>query len=138
MTKALNGALLFLLCMFIAAPTLVILVSSFSESELIQFPPESYSIKWYINALSRPEFRTAAWNSVWVAALSTLIALVIALGASLALVRSNLPGRGAIQTLLLAPLVVPSIVIGLSILLASTRLGLQFPGPRLLRTAVQS
>lgn len=132
MSRVLNAVILFLLCAFIAAPTIIVAISSFSESELIRIPPESWSTQWYFSALARAEFRNAAWNSLWLAASATGLALVIALAASLALVRSSIPGRDAIQTMLLAPLVVPSIVIGLSILLASTRLGLQFPGPRLL------
>ena len=132
MSISVNRVVLFLLCAFIAAPTIVIAGASFSHSELVQFPPEQWSLRWYAHALSRPEFRSAAWNSLWIAAMATSIGLPIALGASLAIVRGNIRYRETLQTILLAPLVVPSIVIGLSVLLATTRLQAQFPAPRML------
>lgn len=132
MSRIAFGVVAALLCAFILAPTVVIAVSSFGAGEILEFPPRDWTLHWYAYALTKPEFVQPAWNSFWIASLSTLIASPIAIMAALGLMRSNLPGREAIQTFLLAPLVVPSIVIGLAILLATTHAGLPMPAYRLL------
>ena len=134
--RVLSAAIVIILCGFILAPTVVIALSSFGGSEILEFPPQSWTMRWYAYAISKPEFQAAAWNSLWIATVTMLVAAPIAIAASIAIVRSSIPGRDAIQTFLLAPLVVPSIVIGLSILLASSRLGVRLTETRLLAAHV--
>jgi putative spermidine/putrescine transport system permease protein len=124
------------LCAFILAPTIVIALSSFGASEILEFPPKNFTVRWYLFAVSKPEFRAAAWNSLWLAAATVLIAAPIAVAAALAIVRSSFPGKDAIQTFLLAPLVVPSVVIGLSILLTSAQLSMPIVESRLIAAHV--
>ena len=114
-----------LLLLFLLAPSIIVIVSSFGADEVTQFPPRSFSLRWYANALSQPIFLQAAKNSAWLAAVATGIATPIALAASVALVRSRFPGRDALQSLLLAPLVVPAIVTGLAILVTLSAFGLR-------------
>lgn len=134
--RTLHVIVVALLCAFILAPTIVVAVTSFGSSEIMAFPPRSWTLRWYWQAIARPEFRNAAWNSLWIATLAVVIATPIAVAASLALVRGKLPGRELVQTALLAPLVVPSIVIGLSILLASSRFETPMMEARLLAAHV--
>jgi len=115
----------FALILFILAPIIVVVFASFSATGIAEFPPSTWSLKWYPHALSQDLFTEAAVTSVWLALLSTSIGVPFALGAAIVLVRTRFPGRDAIQTFLLAPLVVPSIVIGLSILLAFAAAGIR-------------
>ena len=52
---------------FIAAPTFVVLVTSFGRTATLEFPPSAWSMVWYARALSRSEFQSAAFNSLWIA-----------------------------------------------------------------------
>ena len=133
---ALHRLFVILVSCFIAAPTFVVLVTSFGRNATLEFPPSAWSMVWYSRALSRSEFQSAAFNSFWIAALTTLIAAPIALAAALAIVRGNFPGRNAIQVFLLAPLVVPSIVIGLAILVAAATIGVRVVEERLVAAHV--
>ena len=125
-------ALATLLFGFVLAPIVVVVVASFSAGAVPEFPPSSWSLRWYAHALSQPVFLTAARNSAVLAALATLINLPLSLAAALALTRGRFPGREAVQTLLLAPLVVPAVVTGIAILLAFSAAGWRDPMSRLL------
>ena len=117
---------------FVLAPIAVVVVTSFSAGTVPEFPPSSWSLRWYAHALSQPVFLDAARNSAVLAALATLVNVPIALAAALALTRGRFPGREAIQTVLLAPLIVPAVVTGIAILLAFSAAGWRDPMSRLL------
>jgi putative spermidine/putrescine transport system permease protein len=125
-----------LIATFILAPTVVVVGSSFSGGTLPQFPPSDLSLRWYAHALAQPIFTEAAFNSLWLALAATAIATPLALAAAIAIVRGDFRGKTVIQAALLAPLFVPAIVISLSILLASVRLGIRDVGLRLIAAHV--
>lgn len=110
---------------FLLAPSLVVFISSFGGDDVIHFPPRSFSLRWYWNALNQPIFVNAARNSAWLALVATAIATPIALAASVVLVRARFPGRDALQSLLFAPLVIPAIVTGLAILVTLSSIGVR-------------
>lgn len=117
--------LIALLALFILAPILVVVVSSFSGGEIPEFPPSNWSLRWYGHALSQSIFVDSAINSVWLALMATAIATPLALAAAVALVRCRFPGRNLIQTLLLAPLFVPAIISSLAILVTMANFGIR-------------
>jgi putative spermidine/putrescine transport system permease protein len=117
---------------FILAPAVVVVIASFGTSEVTEFPPRALSFKWYGHALSQKIFVDAAWNSAWLALVATAIATPVALAAAIAIVRYRFPGKDAVQSLLLAPLVVPAIVTGLAILLAFSAVGIRDVPTRLI------
>ena len=109
---------------FMTLPTVVVVVASFNPTAILSFPPDGLSLRWYANALTYPQFRRAAVNSLVVTAASATLALPIGTAAALALVRYPLPARGVCNTLLLSPLVVPGVAAGLGLLILAARLGL--------------
>ncbi|MBV9538504.1 MAG: ABC transporter permease [Acidisphaera sp.] len=121
--KVVNVTALTLIMAFVLAPTLIVIAMSFGDNAILQFPPHRLSLRWYAAALARPEFRAAAWTSLWLAITATAIATPIALAAAVALVRGRFPGKAAMQTLLMAPLFVPGVVISLSLLVVSSAVG---------------
>jgi putative spermidine/putrescine transport system permease protein len=131
MITVLHRAFVYLAACFIAAPIFVVVVTSFGRSAILEFPPSAWSFAWYGRALARTEFQSAALNSFWIATITTVIATPIALAAAFAIVRGRFPGRNAIQIFLMAPLVVPSIVIGLAILVFAAAIGVRVVEERL-------
>ena len=91
---------------------LTIYLSVFDET-LITFPPHAYTTRWYARIL--PEFGGALRTSLLVALAAVAISLVLGVPAAIGLARHRFRGRGALSTLLLAPLTVPGIAIGLGI-----------------------
>ena len=109
---------------FMTLPTVVVIVASFNPTAILSFPPAGLSLRWYINALTYPQFQRAAVNSVIVTAASALIALPFGTAAALALVRRPLRARGLWSAILLSPLVVPGVAAGLGFLILAARFGL--------------
>jgi putative spermidine/putrescine transport system permease protein len=128
---ALHRLVVLLVAAFILAPIVVVVAVSLTDSPIPEFPPRGLTLRWYAHALSEDVFTTSALNSLWLATLATAIATPLALAAAYGLVRGRFRGRDAIQTLLLAPLVVPSLVIGLALLLAFSGMGVRDVGARL-------
>jgi putative spermidine/putrescine transport system permease protein len=104
------AALCTLIGLFLIAPSLIVVLMSFSSAELLEFPPTGYSMRWYVNFFSLPEWRAAATNSIIVALGTTLVATVLGTMAALGLVRWTYPGKKLISALLLTPMVAPVIV----------------------------
>lgn len=109
---------------FMTLPTVVVIVASFNPTAILSFPPEGFSLRWYVNALTYPQFQRAAVNSLLVTAASAVIALPFGTAAALALVRHPLRGRALWSALLLSPLVVPGVAAGLGFLIMAAKLGL--------------
>lgn len=113
-----------LLFVFLLAPVVLVFPMSFSNDPFLMFPPESWGIKYYAelprNALLMNAFKT----SVLVATVVTALSLAIAVPAAYALVRFEFRGRDWLMSLLTAPLLLPSIVLGLAMLLVFVRIGL--------------
>ena len=91
---------------------LTLYLSVFDES-LIVFPPHAYTLAWYARIL--PAFGNALGTSLLVALAAVALSLAIGVPAGIGLARYRFRGRGAIGTLLLAPLTIPGVAIGLGI-----------------------
>ena len=110
--RGLMRALIALAYLIIFAPVSMVVVTSFFSQEIISFPPPALTWHWYANAWNKPEFLHGMTTSLQVAALAAAVGVPIGTAAALAIVRGNFVGRGAISSLLLAPLAVPGVVAG--------------------------
>lgn len=114
-----------LVLLWLTLPTLIIIPVSFTDKASFLFPPKGWSLRWYRNLFEDPAWRDAALNSVLIAALSALIAVVLGTAAAVGLFRwGRLRGREPIRAALLTPLIIPEIVLGIGIYAAFLRLGL--------------
>lgn len=109
---------------FLLLPILVIMPLSFSDSSFLVYPIPGWSLKWYENLFTSPEWARAAKNSFIIAPAATLIATVLGTMAAVGLVRANFPFKGALMSVLIAPMVVPIVVVGVSTYLFFANLGL--------------
>ncbi|MEO7131640.1 MAG: ABC transporter permease [Dermatophilaceae bacterium] len=118
------GALAVIIAIYLILPVLIVVPMSLSDSSFLTFPPEKLSLRWFHNILEDPVWLESAFSSLKVALLSSISAVVLGVLASLALVRGKMPFRGAITAVLLAPLIVPYVIVGLAAYIAFLRLGL--------------
>jgi putative spermidine/putrescine transport system permease protein len=100
----------------IIVPLLLTLYLSVFDEKLILFPPRGYTLAWYAAIVAN--FGKAAMTSLRLGALSVVGSLAIGIPAGIGLARHRFRGRGAIATLLLAPLTMPGIALGLAIFVA--------------------
>jgi putative spermidine/putrescine transport system permease protein len=97
----------------IFVPLVLTLYLSLFDEKLILFPPRGYTLGWYQAIM--PNFGKAIVTSLELGALSVAGSLAFGIPAGIGLARHRFRGRGAIATLLLAPLTVPGIALGLAI-----------------------
>jgi putative spermidine/putrescine transport system permease protein len=107
----------------LAVPTLVIVAASFTSANIIAFPPEGFSLRWYAAMLEERAFRDALARSLYVATICTLFALPAGTLAAIALGRWRLKYATPIQIYLLLPFTVPLIVSGLGLMLIFGEVG---------------
>jgi putative spermidine/putrescine transport system permease protein len=111
---ALNGMAAFSFG-FILLPLVLVTWLAFFRQEIPSFPPEGYSLKWFGAVFNNRSFVGGFILSFQVAVVATLIGLVLAVPASLAIARRRFLGRGFVNALLLMPIIVPGVVLGTSI-----------------------
>jgi putative spermidine/putrescine transport system permease protein len=96
-------------------PIVVIAGSSFTASPYIAFPPLGWTLKWYQAVFGDPSWIDAAILSVKSASLSAIFAVVLGTTAALCLVRGDFTGRQVLYILIIAPMVVPTIVMAVGV-----------------------
>lgn len=109
---------------FLLLPILVIVPLSFSASSFLAYPVPGWSLQWYQNLFTSPDWARAAKNSFIVAPAATLIATALGTLTAVGLARAGFPGKSALMALLLAPMVVPVVVVAVACYLFFARLGL--------------
>ncbi len=102
---------------FLYGPILSLIVYSFNENRLVTVW-SGFSTHWYQELMHNDQILGAAWLSIKIAATNATFAVILGTLASLALVRyKRFRGKRALETLVTAPLVMPEVIIGLSLLL---------------------
>src|SRR5712671_6353150 len=83
------GALAAIAIVFLVGPTVIVILTSFTASQSLRFPPDGLSLRWYAALLDADQMQRAAWNSLVVAVWTTLVSVVLGTAAALAIARSN-------------------------------------------------
>jgi putative spermidine/putrescine transport system permease protein len=126
-------AIVLLVYLFILAPILFVVVSSFGGSDIMVFPPSQLTLRWY-SSIS-PELIHALVNSLVIASCAVVLAMLFGVGVSMAIAR----GRGRYPEVLglvsMAPFAIPHLVIGIACFYASLiawdATGVQLVGSRI-------
>jgi putative spermidine/putrescine transport system permease protein len=108
---------------FLIGPTIVVLLTSFTPSESLRFPPSGLSLRWYWALLDADQMQRAAWASLVVAFWTTIISVVLGTAASLAIARSTSNWVRAADVLFMSPLLLPALAFGFAALVFISRLG---------------
>lgn len=109
---------------FTLAPIVVVCVVAFTPESYLSFPTDRWSLRWFRAIGDYPEFIRAFWQSVWLGALSSALALLLCVPAALAVARYRFPGREAMMALFQSPLMIPHVVLGIAFLRFFTEIGL--------------
>lgn len=114
-----------ILALVLIAPTVIVVATSFTEGNVVTFPPKGFSLQWYADIWSSPLWLSAFQNSFLVgilaAAFAALVGILLAFGAARG--RGLLP-RSLITTLALGPMIVPLVVAGVGLYMAAVHVGL--------------
>lgn len=108
---------------FLMLPILFIVLLSFGSSQWLVFPPPGWTLKWYGQFFSNPEWMESALTSLKVTVLTTLCAVSLGLPCAFALVRGKFPGREALYALFTLPMIVPLVIIAVAVYALFLKLG---------------
>jgi spermidine/putrescine transport system permease protein len=105
-----------LFVVFLYAPIAVLIVFSFNDRDTVSFPWEGFTLDWYRAFLANATLLGALRMSAFIAVLTAIVTTVLSIPGAIVLVRRRFFGKGFVTGLLLAPLVVPLVVLGIALL----------------------
>jgi len=100
---------------FLIVPTVLVIPMAFSQTDYLVFPPVGFTLKWFNAYLADDAWMKATYFSLKVAFLSAACATAIGTIAALAVIRGAIPLKGLITGVLMAPLIVPHIIMAVGV-----------------------
>jgi putative spermidine/putrescine transport system permease protein len=113
--RLLLGAFCALVALWLVAPSLIVIPLSLTDKPSFAFPPTGWSTRWYSNFFDDPSWVSALLSSVKVGLLVAIVATVAGTATAVALTRSKFRGQQAVRALVLAPMIVPVIVVAIGL-----------------------
>jgi|TARA_R110002072_G_scaffold84217_5_gene190897 spermidine/putrescine transport system permease protein len=121
-----------LIYLFLFAPVAVVVLLSFNASQFGAFPMEGLSLRWFAALWQNDAIVRAFKTSLLLGSLTAVISTTLGVMGSLAMVRYDFPGKGLIATVLIAPILVPEVVLAVALLLFLGAIGVPKSFPLLL------
>lgn len=106
----------FILCVVIAAPIVVVVLMAFSSQAYFTFPPTGFSLQWFREIGADSEWMASLRLSLAIAVSVATLATILGVPAALGLRRTKGPWSALLQVFLLSPLMLPTMIIGLALL----------------------
>ena len=102
--------------LFLPAPILIVVASSFTASGFISFPPPALSLRWYMRFLGDPDWLRALLASTLLAVAASVLSVVAAFVVAWAAERWYPRLRPVLETCVMLPLVLPQAALGMLVL----------------------
>ncbi|MBB4521772.1 MAG: ABC transporter permease [Rhizobium leguminosarum] len=118
---------------FLAIPLAITCLMAFdARTYLGPLPPPALSLHWFERLVSQADILTSLRTSLILAIFTTVLSVTIGTAAAVGLARGNFPGKAALTSAFLSPLIVPPVVIGFGLLLFLSKAGITNGMARLL------
>lgn len=121
-----------LVYLFMFAPVAVVILLAFNASQFGAFPMEGLSLRWFAALWQNDAIVRAFETSLLLGLLTAVISTTLGVLASLAMVRYDFPGKNLIAAALIAPILVPEVVLAVALLLFLGAIGVPKSFPLLL------
>ena len=120
-----------LIFFFLIAPLIVIVPLSFNAvpfftftAEMLSLDPTGYSLQWYEDFFTNPNWQGAVKNSFFIAIFATLISTTLGTIGALGLSRSHMPYKSTVMAILISPMIVPLIISAAGMYFFYSKIGL--------------
>ncbi|MBU9229966.1 ABC transporter permease [Burkholderia multivorans] len=101
---------------FIVAPLAAVMLVAFTDKGYISMPFDGASLRWFRAIADNGDIVSALWLSVRLALVAATLGVALAVPAALAIARYRFPGRGALTSFFLSPMMIPAVVLGIAFL----------------------
>lgn len=113
-----------LVLLFLALPLFVVIPTAFSSSSLLRFPPRAWSLRWFHEYFASDPWMRATLVSVKAGVAVSLLSTLLGLGLAITFDRFAFRGRNVLRALIMAPLMVPVVIMGVGLYVLFLRVGL--------------
>jgi putative spermidine/putrescine transport system permease protein len=113
-----------LICVWLMAPIVIVVILAFSGDGYLRFPPTSLSLQWFDRFFANLQWQRALLSSLIIGAIACLSSTTIGFFAAYAFLRSEFRGKKLALSLMLTPVVVPSIITAIAMYYSAGKLGL--------------
>ena len=122
--RPINLAFVGLVLIYLILPAFVIVPLSFSSQEYLSFPPPGLSIMWYRRLAANPAWLDATMSSLLIGVPTAGLSMIFGTLAALAVVRGNLKLTALISAVLVAPMMLPHIILAIGLYPVMLEIGL--------------
>jgi len=122
--KTLFWILVTAILVFLTMPAVVVVMTSVNPTEVLKFPPQGFSLRWYERAFEYEDFRASFYNGIIVTVFASTLASLIGIAAAYVTNRFAFIGRNLLDFILSSPLIIPRFTTGFGFLLLGSMLDL--------------
>jgi len=122
--RACTALLLTLFVVFLLAPVVVVVLMSFTDQLYLAFPPTRLVLRWYYVVSGQQRWLNAAWNSIQIGTATAAVSMVLGTLSALAVTRGARPWLIPVGSLIVAPMMLPHIIIAIGLYPTMLDLGL--------------
>ncbi len=112
----LNIGFVSLVYAFLLLPLVIVVLASFNSGEFLTFPPEGFSLRWYVSFFNADAFVNSLFYSLRLALLCTLVSTLLGVSIALYVVRHAGRWREHLRLFILMPLLLPEILTAIALL----------------------
>jgi putative spermidine/putrescine transport system permease protein len=98
------------MCVWLLAPIVIVVILAFSGDGYLHFPPSSLSLRWFTRFFGDVQWQRAMLSSVIIGAIACVVSTTIGFFAAYAFLRVEFPGKRLLLSLMLTPIIVPNII----------------------------
>jgi putative spermidine/putrescine transport system permease protein len=113
-----------LMCVWLVAPIIIVVILAFSGDGYLRFPPTSLSLQWFARFFGNLQWQRALLSSLVIGAIACIVSTTIGFFAAYAFLRAEFRGKKLMLSLMLTPVIVPSIITAIAMYYLAGRLGL--------------
>lgn len=112
---------------FLILPLVVIIASSIGEDAFLRFPPTGFTLSWYDRMLELHQFVSPLGISLRLAVMVALLSAIAGSLAAYAIARTPQLRSAGLENLFILPIILPSLVVGLALLVFFNMIGITSP-----------
>ena len=112
------------MCLWLLAPIVIVVILAFSGDGYLRFPPTSLSLHWFAQFFGNMQWQRALASSLIIGASACITSTTIGFFAAYAFLRSEFRGKKLLLSLMLTPVIVPSIITAIAMYYLAGRLAL--------------
>ena len=112
------------MCVWLLAPIVIVIILAFSGDGYLHFPPSSLSLQWFARFFGNLQWQRSLLSSLIIGSIACVVSTTFGFFAAYAFLRTEFRGKKLLLSLMLTPIIVPSIITAIAMYYLAGKLGL--------------